>query len=247
MYIPDLSIMTRRPHVPDGFEYRCVGWLGDRVEHPGDTDPFVVAVLERLSETNQLPDDGSGGEWCALCGPDAPMYLEVEDQAEVLRGSAFGQRTVDAGAFFVQDGSTCFVLPNLVDHYLAWHRYKLPEVVEAAILRSAPFTREEWEEAARLRAVEGEDGPHNELARAQRKGRADGLAAGYQSGLAEGLIEGEREGRKAALLRVLDHVGITLTDRDRARIEACADPSTIELWLDRIIGARTAAEVLSAK
>jgi hypothetical protein len=264
MYIPDLSTVTRRPHPKDGFEYRSVGWLGDRVEHPGDTDPFVVAVLQHLWNTNQLPDDRSDGEWCALCGPDAPLFLEVDDDealvvAEVgvglCRGAARGfgllppapDCIVERGEFFIQYGSTRFVLPNLVLHYLARHRYKLPEVVEAAILRSAPFTREELEEAARLRAAKAEDESRDELEQAQRKGRADGLAAGHQSGLAEGLVEGEREGRKAALLRVLARVGIALTDSDRARIEACADPATTDLWLDLIIGARTAAEVLSAK
>jgi hypothetical protein len=246
MYIPDLSTVIRRPHPNDGFEYRSVGWLGDRVEHPGDTDPFVVAVLQHLWNTNQLPDDRSDGEWCALCGPDAPLFLDVE-------GRHFGglppvpDCIVERGEFFIQDGSIRFVLPNLVLHYLARHRYKLPEVVEAAILRSAPFTRDELEEAARLRAAKAEDESGDELERAQRKGRADGLAAGHQSGLAEGLVEGEREGRKAALLRVLARVGIALTDSDRARIEACADPATIDLWLDQIIDARTAAEVLSAK
>jgi hypothetical protein len=39
--------------------------------------------------------------------------------------------------------------------------------------------------------------------------------------------------------------GIALTDAERARIEACIDANILDGWIDRVFGAKTAAEVLT--
>jgi hypothetical protein len=239
MYIPELSRQTYRAHGNDGFEYRSVGWLADQVTDPGDTDPYLVAVLGHLWNVNQLPDNSSEAHRCEVCAPDSSPAVDIEAHPGVSRRGA--QVKSAQGEFFVEDGSTRYVLPNLVLHYLLAHRYKLPEVVEAALLKSAPFTREDWEEATRARAAQDE-------ARAQqalRQAREDGLTEGHQSGLAEGLVKGELEGRRRALVYLLERAGIALTYGDRARIEACADQATLDRWLDRVIGARTVAAVFS--
>ena len=36
----------------------------------------------------------------------------------------------DKGVFFVGNGSTRYILPNMGDHYIQIHRYRLPKVVE---------------------------------------------------------------------------------------------------------------------
>ena len=43
----------------------------------------------------------------------------------------------DKREFFVGNGSTRYILPNMVDHYIQIHRYRLPEVVEAALLKQS--------------------------------------------------------------------------------------------------------------
>src|SRR6185503_17266231 len=46
----------------------------------------------------------------------------------------------DKGEFFVEDHAVRYVLPNMILHYIIKHQYKLPDVVEAAVRRSAVFT-----------------------------------------------------------------------------------------------------------
>jgi hypothetical protein len=60
-----------------------------------------------------------------------------------------------------------------------------------------------------------------------------------------GFREGELTTQRNTLLRLLARAGIALTEEDRARIEACADPATLDQWIDNILGAKTAAEVLT--
>jgi len=47
------------------------------------------------------------------------------------------------------------------------------------------------------------------------------------------------------LLRLLARAGIPLTEEDRGRIQACTDPATLNRWVENVLGAKTAADVLS--
>jgi hypothetical protein len=126
MHIPELSLQTYNDHNEercDGFEYRSVGWLGDRVERPGETEPEIVHRLHRLKANNQLSDCWMGFHTCEIC-----LAEKGESQFTPKRGE-----TKDKGEFFVEHGTTRYVLPNLVIHYIAQHGYRLPEVVEQAI------------------------------------------------------------------------------------------------------------------
>ena len=60
-----------------------------------------------------------------------------------------------------------------------------------------------------------------------------------------GLREGELKGLRDALLRLLARAGITLTENDHARIQACTDAATLDRWVENILGAKTAADVFS--
>ena len=64
-------------------------------------------------------------------------------------------------------------------------------------------------------------------------------------GKLDGLREGKLDGLRDALLRLLMRAGITLTDDDRARIQACTDTATLDRWVENVLGAKTAADVLS--
>jgi Uma2 family endonuclease len=63
----------------------------------------------------------------------------------------------------------------------------------------------------------------------------------------EGKREGELKGKRDAVLRLFVRVGIALSEDERARILACPDAAMLDAWLDRVVGAKTAAEVLSPK
>ncbi len=60
-----------------------------------------------------------------------------------------------------------------------------------------------------------------------------------------GIREGELKGLRDALLRLVVRAGLTLSENDRARIQACEDTATLDRWIESVLGAKTAADVLS--
>ena len=79
------------------------------------------------------------------------------------------------------------------------------------------------------------------IERGLREGKLDGLREGKLDGLREGKLDGLRD----ALLRLLARAGITLTEDDRARIQACTDAAKLDRWVENVLGAKTAADVFS--
>jgi hypothetical protein len=61
----------------------------------------------------------------------------------------------------------------------------------------------------------------------------------------EGIREGEVKGKRDTLLRLLARAGIALTENESARIQACSDIATLDRWVDNVLVAKTATEVLS--
>lgn len=74
--------------------------------------------------------------------------------------------------------------------------------------------------------------------------KMEGKLEGKLEGRLEGRLEGKLEDRRDVLLRLALRAGIPLTDAERARIEGCTDIDTLGRWLDNLIGAKTAADVL---
>ncbi len=68
---------------------------------------------------------------------------------------------------------------------------------------------------------------------------------GKLDGLREGELRGKLDGKRETLLRLVARAGIVLTDDDRAHILACDDPVTLDRWVENVLGAKTAADVLS--
>lgn len=73
---------------------------------------------------------------------------------------------------------------------------------------------------------------------------AEGEAKGKREGVREGEIKGEIKGKVESLLRILMRAKISLTEAEEARIKACKDAATLDRWMDNVIGAQSAAEVL---
>ena len=46
-------------------------------------------------------------------------------------------------------------------------------------------------------------------------------------------------------MRLLARAGITLSEEEGTRIRECSDATTLDRWVDNVLGAKTAADVLS--
>ena len=77
-----------------------------------------------------------------------------------------------------------------------------------------------------------------------RDGREVGLRDGREAGLRDGREAGLEEGARASLLRVLSRRGLSLSDAQRQRVQACGDLEVLHAWLDRAVDAATADAVL---
>jgi hypothetical protein len=70
---------------------------------------------------------------------------------------------------------------------------------------------------------------------------------GYQIGFKQGIQEGIEQVRVAvktkSVLKLLDGFGLNPTDAQRARVVACRDLAQLDLWFDRALTAKTAADV----
>ena len=60
-----------------------------------------------------------------------------------------------------------------------------------------------------------------------------------------GKLEGKLEGKRDVLLRLMTRAGIALSTDERLRVDTCADLATLDRWVDNVLGAKTAANVLS--
>jgi hypothetical protein len=72
-----------------------------------------------------------------------------------------------------------------------------------------------------------------------------GIHEGELKGRLEGELKGELKGKRDTLLRLLARAGITLTEDESARVKACEDPALLDRWVDNVLGAKTASDVLS--
>jgi hypothetical protein len=85
--------------------------------------------------------------------------------------------------------------------------------------------------------------------RGMREGKLEGMREGKLEGMREGKLEGVREGKlegkRETLLRLLARAEIVLTENESARIQACSDIATLDRWIENVLGAKTATEVLS--
>ena len=81
----------------------------------------------------------------------------------------------------------------------------------------------------------------------------DGLdavrAEGHQEGRQEGHQEGHQEGglvhARATLRRLLSRRGFAISPAQEARIDACSSTDTLDLWIDRVLDAASADDVLA--
>ncbi|MGK4002435.1 hypothetical protein WMF31_07420 [Sorangium sp. So ce1036] len=95
------------------------------------------------------------------------------------------------------------------------------------------------------RQIEGEAKLPPFVQRLIDRGMREGKLEGMREGKLEGMREGELKGKKETLLRLLARAGIVLAESESARIQACSDIAILDRWIENVLGAKTATEVLS--
>ena len=141
------------------------------------------------------------------------------------------QTLVDKWAYFFREAKNLDVVPSPLSEG------PFREALE--VTRMAKFTPVEWEIYERAKMAE------QDARGALEAAHEEGVEEGEQRGELRGELKGELKGRRDALLRLLGRAGIAIPDDDRAKVQACADAATLDRWLDNVLGAKTAADVLS--
>lgn len=126
----------------------------------------------------------------------------------------------------------------------AWLFVHAPELTEVPADLSPGPHRDALELANQARFTRAEQEAY-ERVRDEIRQVLEIAAARWAEGKLEGKLEGNLEARYKTLLRLLGRAGIALTDGEQARIEACKDAATLDRWIDNVLGAKTAADVLT--
>jgi len=79
------------------------------------------------------------------------------------------------------------------------------------------------------------------IERAQR----ERFRAGRLDGKIEGFRAGELNAKRDVLFRLAARAGVTLSADDHARVLACTDRASLDRWIDNVVGAKSAADLLS--
>lgn len=125
------------------------------------------------------------------------------------------QTFVDKWAYFFREAGNLMAIPEALRHP------PLLDALEGA--RTARFSREEWDAYI-----------------------AAGMAIQNERGaLSVARKEGKVEGKRETLLRLLARAAIALTSDERARVDACTETATLDLWIDNVFGAKAATDVLT--
>jgi predicted transposase/invertase (TIGR01784 family) len=130
--------------------------------------------------------------------------------------------SVDRWAFFFREAANLQTVPEALQH---------PPVLDALEgARTARFSREEWDAyIASGMALQNERGA---------------ISLARKEGQLEGVREGKLQAKREMLLRLLVRAAIPLSEGERARVDACSEEVMLDAWIENVLGARTASDVL---
>jgi hypothetical protein len=197
--------------------------------------PFVVLVVTPSAATARWAaraiDLGGGNLYRSLVvGPDGipkvtdPARARREPQLAVLSVMAHGRGQVKTAAAIGAVAARAIL--------------RFPE--DKRLLYSL-LIESNLSEAAR-KAIEMQPGLDKFFSAAQRKNFERGRAEGKAEGKTEGRVEGKAE----ALLRILKQRGLAPSANQQRRIIECADPATLERWLDRSLAVASLEELFAS-
>ncbi len=130
---------------------------------------------------------------------------------------------IDKWAYFFREAKNLEVVPP------ALSEGPFREALEIA--RRSTFTEAEWEEYERAKMAEQDE--------------RGAISLAHREGEHKGEIKGESKARRDTLVRLLGRGRIVIGDDDRARILTCEDTAILDRWVDNLLGAKTAADVLT--
>jgi predicted transposase/invertase (TIGR01784 family) len=130
---------------------------------------------------------------------------------------------IDKWAYFFREAKNLEVIPPALS--------ESPFLEAFEIARRSTFTEAEWEEYERAKMAEQDE--------------RGAISLAHREGKEEGHKEGDLKARRDTLLRLVERAQIVITEDDRARILACEDTAILDRWVDQVLGAKTAADVLA--
>ena len=190
---------------------------------------LVVTVEEHVAAWAAAPITiGPGSVFRAMViGPKAVPHIAAADALslppELVLLSALAHGKDDAALLGATVVSLVQLGPERAAAYFDLLRYNLGEALDRAL--EALMTTTE----------------HKYLSDFARKYYGEGRAEGN----AEGKAEGELHGKRAALITVLAARGLTPTANERARIDACDDPSRLDRWIALAVQGQKVADALA--
>lgn len=129
--------------IPEGTTLFAVGWLGDSVKSKGSVaDDVVDALLEAYEIKVVFPDGTAGWHDCELCpGPEA--WYSDGKVGPVISWRDRQVRLYGHGHYLLQHGTSVYMAPALILHYILDHGYRPPqEFLDATI--AGEFLRPEY-------------------------------------------------------------------------------------------------------
>jgi hypothetical protein len=112
--------------LPEGWSLFAVGWLGSSVPKLGQTPDACAEGLARAYDRGDRFTDGTAG-WhdCEVCTTHEARYPDGQPGPIVVwRGQA--RKLYGHGHHLVQHGSSVFMCPVLILHYIIDHGYQPP-------------------------------------------------------------------------------------------------------------------------
>jgi predicted transposase/invertase (TIGR01784 family) len=148
-----------------------------------------------------------------------PQIQHVFLELPKYRAGDHPETLVDRWAYFFREARNLDVVPPALS--------EAPFRDALDVARTATFSAQEWEAYDRAKMAEQDS--------------RGALALAHQEGKLEGKLEGKRE----TLLRLLARAALPLSEADRTRIEGCSDVATLDRWIENVLGAQSAAAVLT--
>ncbi|MGK4003667.1 hypothetical protein WMF31_13635 [Sorangium sp. So ce1036] len=189
-----------------------------------------------------------------------PAVAEAEMEAELAVLSAVAHGNGPSGLTVVQAALAALGRLDqehaMVYFQLIWDGLREPmqQALEALVMERQiegeatlpPFVQRLIDRGMREGELRGmREGKLEGMREGKLEGMREGELKGMREGKLEGMREGELKGKKETLLRLLARSGIVLAENESARIQACSDVATLDRWIENVLGAKTATEVLS--
>ena len=110
--------------LPDGLEMFAVGWIESPDFTQGDVPDASIEALVAATPGKIVPDGTRGWHTCTICEAEMPQVEWNGNPVEVMGN----------GSYLVRSGSSVYLAPALLLHYIIDHNYQPPqEFIDATV------------------------------------------------------------------------------------------------------------------